>query len=233
MNTAAVTGTTRRSRRSRRLAHNAVIVAGAALGMALLAPLLPGGLPASQTWSIVLGYASFGLLALTLAIGPRNVLLGRRNPVSTDLRRDVGIWAGVTGLAHVLFAIQHHLGGNVVKYFFDSGRPSLGGLRTDKFGLGNDLGLAATLILVLLLAISNDRALRKLGRRWKAWQRLNYGLAGLVVLHMAVFWLVESRAAVVVAPALAATVGMVALQLLGVRRHRLDKAVSGGRPRRS
>ena len=37
------------------------------------------------------GYVALGLLALTLLIGPANLLLRRRNPVSSYLRRD-GLW---------------------------------------------------------------------------------------------------------------------------------------------
>src|SRR5918994_1633869 len=38
------------------------------------------------------GYVALALLALTLLLGPANLLLRRRNPVSSYLRRDVGAW---------------------------------------------------------------------------------------------------------------------------------------------
>lgn len=38
------------------------------------------------------GYVALGLLALTLLIGPANLMLSRRNPVSSYLTRDVGMW---------------------------------------------------------------------------------------------------------------------------------------------
>src|SRR2546422_4358298 len=50
----------------------------------------------------VTGYASLGLILLTLAIGPWRLLRGKPNPVSSDLTRDVGIAAGVTGVVHVV-----------------------------------------------------------------------------------------------------------------------------------
>lgn len=161
----------RRSRRARRARHNAAAVAASAI----LLPLIPPGAPDTQRASILLAYASLGFLLVTLSIGPRNVLQGRRNPVSNDLRRDLGIWAGLTGVGHVVFSFQHHfgIGGDVLKYFFTSGRFAPGDVRRGPFGVAIYVGVAATLVLVVLVALSNDRALRRLGRRWKTLQRAN------------------------------------------------------------
>jgi methionine sulfoxide reductase heme-binding subunit len=128
-------------------------------------------------------FVGTGLLVATLVIGPLNLLRSRPNPVSADLRRDVGIWTALVALAHVLFGFASHLPDMMPwDFFFDSG----GGipLRLNLWGQANWLGLFATLIVLLLLAISNDRALRALGTaRWKMLQRLNYGLIALVALH--------------------------------------------------
>lgn len=129
------------------------------------------------------GYISLAFIALTLLIGPINLLRQRRNPVSINLRRDVGIWAGITGCLHIVFALQLHFQGQVWFYFF---APVDGGFRPllNRFGIANWLGLAAAVILVLLLLTSNTLSLRRLkGKRWKQLQRLNYGLAVLVLLH--------------------------------------------------
>ena len=59
-----------------------------------------------------------------------------------------------------------------------------GSLWTNSFGLANWTGLAALVIVVGLLAISSDAALRKLkARPWKRLQRLNYALFALVIAH--------------------------------------------------
>ncbi|HET9797569.1 MAG TPA: hypothetical protein VFP90_06255, partial [Gemmatimonadaceae bacterium] len=42
--------------------------------------------------SMATGYASVALIAWAMLIGPWRVWRGRSAPVSTDLRRDVGIW---------------------------------------------------------------------------------------------------------------------------------------------
>lgn len=71
-------------------------------------------------------------------------------------------------------------GERILRYFF---APD-GGPLTNTFGLGNWTGLAATVIVVGLLAISSNFALRKLkAGPWKNLQRLNYVLFVLVILH--------------------------------------------------
>jgi sulfoxide reductase heme-binding subunit YedZ len=132
--------------------------------------------------TVATGYLALGLLALTLLVGPANLLLGRRNPVSSSLRRDVGAWTAVFSIVHVILGLQLHGGGGSLRflgYFVAGGRPL-----TNSFGLGNWTGLAALVIVVGLLALSTDGALRELkAMRWKRLQRLNYALFALVVLH--------------------------------------------------
>jgi sulfoxide reductase heme-binding subunit YedZ len=137
-----------------------------------------------SAFTIGTGYVATVLLALTLLVGPANLLLRRRNPVSTSLPRDIGTWATIFSIAHVIVGLQMH--GNpsdifsFVNYFFSAdGTPQI-----NSFGLGNWTGLGALIIAVGLLALSNDRSLRELkAKRWKSLQRLNYALFALVVLH--------------------------------------------------
>jgi sulfoxide reductase heme-binding subunit YedZ len=138
--------------------------------------------------------------------------------VSTDLRRDVGIWGALFGLAHVGTGLFVHMG-DPLKYFVlrDSGRRLP--VRYDLFGFANWSGLAATLLLVLLLAISNDLSLRRLGsRRWKAWQRWTYWAGALVVAHgLAYQWLEKGNGGWVFV-FVPVVVVVTALQLRGRRR---------------
>lgn len=128
------------------------------------------------------GYVAMVLLALTLLIGPANLLLHKRNPVSSYLRRDVGMWTAIFSVVHVIFGLQLHSGGQLsrlLNYFVVDGS-----LLTNTFGLGNWTGLVALVIVVGLLALSSDFALRKLkARAWKNLQRLNYALFALVIAH--------------------------------------------------
>lgn len=52
------------------------------------------------------GYVALGLLALTLLIGPANLVLRRRLPISNYLSRDVGTWAAIGSVVHTIFALQ-------------------------------------------------------------------------------------------------------------------------------
>jgi sulfoxide reductase heme-binding subunit YedZ len=138
---------------------------------------------AMRRLTVATGYVALGLLALTLLIGPANLLLRRRNPVSNYLRRDVGTWTAIASVVHVILGLQVHGGGRIsafLSYFVTpDGGPLLNG-----FGLGNWTGLGALLITLGLLAISSDAALRRLkAARWKWLQRLNYGLFALVIAH--------------------------------------------------
>ncbi len=129
------------------------------------------------------GYLASGLLGVTLLIGPANLLLRRRTPVSSYLRRDVGMWTAMLSVVHVIFGLQLHSGAQIsgmLGYFFaPNGVPML-----DNFGLGNWTGLAGLVIVLLLLTLSTDAALKELkARTWKDLQRLNYTFFGLVILH--------------------------------------------------
>lgn len=146
--------------------------------------------------SMASAYASLFLLAATLTIGPWNRLRERSNPVSSYLRRDLGIWAGMLGIAHVIVGLQVHMGGKFWLYFLPPPDAAYRfPLRIDAFGLSNHAGLLAGLILLMLLALSNNASLRALGAaRWKRMQRWNYAATALIVAHGALYQLLEKRA---------------------------------------
>jgi sulfoxide reductase heme-binding subunit YedZ len=205
-----------------------LLLTGAAYGLAAL--YLPRAAP-SYLMTLAFGYLSLLLLALTLLIGPLRLALDRRrrrNPVNLDLRRDVGIWAGITGLLHVVFGFQQRFGGDILRFFLArtaDGWRLLGGT----LGAANHVGLLATLILVALLATSNDLSLRRLkGPRWKTLQRLNYALFGFAVLHTVLYQAISGRegafATAVVVETLVTVVGQFAgLTLVQARRAGIKK----------
>lgn len=169
--------------------------------------------------SLASAYAGLFLLALTLMIGPWNKLRGRANPVSSYLRRDIGIWAGIAGVVHIILGLQVHMDGKFWLYFLPPPDATYRfPLRIDPFGLTNYAGLAAGLMLLMLLALSNNASLRALGgRRWKALQRWNYAVAGLVAAHGAVYQLLEKRALGFVAAFAVVALLALALQFAGFR----------------
>lgn len=202
------------TRNRARMVHLAALVVLTGL-ISVVADALTDGKQTSQRLSLGLGYASLVWLLTALVVGPLRVLRGRPNPLSNDLRRDIGIAAAVCGIVHVAFAVQHHLGGDVLAYVLDTVDDHGGPLRLDRFGTANNLGVLASLVLVVLLATSNDWALRRLRRTWKRLQRSNYLLAPVVVAHTVVFWSILARAGLVVALVLLAVAVVLALQVAG------------------
>jgi DMSO/TMAO reductase YedYZ heme-binding membrane subunit len=99
--------------------------------------------------SMATAYAGMAFLAVSLCLGPWNVLQRRPNPVSFDLRRDLGIWAGVIAIVHTVVGLTVHLRGRMWMYFFRRLHPLA--LQNTRFGLANFSGLAAALLFFVLL----------------------------------------------------------------------------------
>lgn len=169
--------------------------------------------------SMATAYVGLALIGLSLIIGPLNVLRGRPNPINTSLRRDIGIWGGIVGLVHTVVGLQVHMAGRFWLYFLYPREEShFVPFRYDTFGLANYSGLGVSLVLVLLLALSSNAALTRLGTpRWKALQRWNYAGFALLVLHGTVYQFLEKRMAGFVLVFAAAVIGVGLLQSIGVR----------------
>ena len=146
-------------------------------------------------FSMATAYAGLILLAVSLLLGPLNLIRNKANPVSSYLRRDIGIWAAIVSIIHVIFGLQVHMGGRIWTYFFHDMEPGQGyAVRLDAFGFANHSGLVATLICIVLMAVSNNASLKKLGQhRWKSIQRLNYLLFPLVIGHGFIYQVLEKR----------------------------------------
>jgi sulfoxide reductase heme-binding subunit YedZ len=175
----------------------------------------------TQRFTVATGYLATGLLALTLLIGPANLLLRRRNPVSSYLRRDVGTWTAIFSVVHVFFGLQVH---DELRNFLNYFVAPDGRVLTNSFGLGNWTGLAATVIVMGLLALSSNFALRKLkAGPWKWLQRLNYALFALVVAHAFFYGALLRRQSPYTLLLLLSVIAVVVGQALGVwlwrRRH--------------
>ncbi len=180
-------------RTRKRLRHHLSLAVISLALTALLYGVLLLVYPSPQSWifrwSLATGYVGAALLAITLSFGAWKILRGRSNPVSTDLRRDIGIWCGVLSIAHVVVGLNVHMKSWTLYFVTDAG-----GVRTDFFGLANYFGLAATLVVVVLLATSNDFSLTVLkNKRWKAIQRWNYFFAFLIILHGFIYIATEKR----------------------------------------
>src|SRR5882762_4177733 len=144
--------------------------------------------------SIATAYPALFLTAAALFLGPWNVLRLRANPVSFDLRRDVGIWAGAMALLHTAIGLNVHLRGRPWLYFVDQDHH----VRHDLFGFCNDLSL------------------RRLGtQKWKSLQRWTYAVVVLTILHTVAYQHIEKRQAAYGAMLWCRTVALACFQISG------------------
>jgi sulfoxide reductase heme-binding subunit YedZ len=171
--------------------------------------------------SMATAYAGLLYLAAALSIGPINVLRGAPNPLSINLRRDIGIVTGILALAHTIVGLFVHLRGDPIQYFFYRTPAGIGGLRYDLWGAANDIGLLAALIILVLLTVSNNLSIRTMGgATWKRIQRWSYVGAILVIVHGLLYQVVEKRKPGFVAAVLIVAVAVTMVQLLGFHRKR-------------
>ncbi len=126
------------------------------------------------------GYISLVILASSLMIGPANLILKNKNPLSTYFRRDIGITGGLLALIHSVTGLFVHLRGKMWLYFLNDNNQ----VRFDNFGLANYTGAIAALIIIFLIITSNDYFLKKLNSdKWKNIQRLSYLMIFLTAAH--------------------------------------------------
>ena len=138
----------------------------------------------------VSGYISIFLLLASLVLGSINLLLKRKNPVSTYLRRDIGIFGGSLAVIHSGVGLFVHLRGKMWQYFLVEINHAYS-IKLDDFRMANYTGAIAALLIILLLTISNNYSLRKLkAAKWKNLQRLSYLMFVLVLIHAVLYSIV-------------------------------------------
>ena len=177
--------------------------------------------------SFATAYPALGLLAATLLLGPWKLLRRRPNPVSSDLRRDVGIWAGIFGVLHAVVGQCVHLRGRPWLYYIygPTEHHHSFPVRHDLFGMANYTGLVGTLLLIALLATSNDYALRALGTpQWKQLQRWNYAVFALSAVHAVGYLTIEKQKASFVATVIVCLAIALLFQAAGLMRRMEGKA---------
>jgi methionine sulfoxide reductase heme-binding subunit len=176
-----------------RIKQHSVLIAVTAFLLWVFYTFVPGD-DEKYLWSMATAYTSIIFLGVTLILGPLNVVMRRNNPLSSDLRRDIGIWCGFTGIAHVIIGIQVHMG-NIWLYFFKAVEGEDGyRLRSDLFGAANYTGLIAGVILLLLLLLSNDLSMKFVRPgKWKRLQQLSYVFFLFTLTHGIMYQVIEKR----------------------------------------
>jgi sulfoxide reductase heme-binding subunit YedZ len=175
--------------------------------------------------SFATAYPALVLLAASLFIGPINLIRMRRNPVSSDLRRDIGIWAGILSIVHVVVGQNVHMRGRPWLYYVYAPTEHHNfPIRHDLFGLANYSGAASTLVLIALLATSNDYFLRALGTpKWKQLQRWNYAAFGAAAVHAIAFQAVEKQHVPFVSFVIVCIALTISIQTAGILKRRSNQ----------
>jgi sulfoxide reductase heme-binding subunit YedZ len=171
------------------------------------------------TWSSA--YISIALLTVSLVIGPVNLMLKRRNPVSTYLRRDISLTGGILAIIHSVAGLFVHLRGKTWLYFLNKTDEGYV-IRTDDFGIANNTGLISALIIILLIITSNDYFLKKIEPdRWKNLQRSSYLMFLLALVHCYFYYAGRKNQENIYFFYLPVLVCVIVFQVWGVRLHSL------------
>jgi len=164
------------------------------------------------------------LVAVPGGIGPWQALRTGRPVINQLLRRDLGIWAALTGLAHLVVAT-----GIVMQaaYFraYITGPPDnpLPGWAGWIGTLSIVAGYLVGLLFLMLLALSNHWSLARLGpARWKRLQGAAVVALFLTIAHGVIFQVIEGRTG-----GWLATLVVVSAAILGLRG-RARRAVARG-----
>jgi sulfoxide reductase heme-binding subunit YedZ len=94
-------------------------------------------------------------------------------------------------------------------------------IRHDLFGFANYTGALSILVLIALLATSNDHFLGAFGTpRWKQLQRWNYAAFGAAAIHSTAFQAVEKQKLPYVSVVLVCIAITIAMQTAGILKRR-------------
>ena len=131
----------------------------------------PGGEPVAEILLHPTGETSARLMIAAMALSPLRSMFPGSNALRWLMNR-----RRYLGLAAFAYAAIH-----TILYLVDMA--SIRAILGEFFALGIWTGWLASLLLLPLALTSNDFAVRRLGWRWKALQRLIYAAAVLVLLH--------------------------------------------------
>jgi DMSO/TMAO reductase YedYZ heme-binding membrane subunit len=200
--------------------HLVLAVGSAAISVGAMA-LAPAGQELDRL-SFVTAWLCLLLFAATLLVGPLHVRRTGRLPGNHLFRRDLGIWCVITGMVHFLLAFKVSMNLEYMELYVRGARqwpaPEVRELMYRWAVLGS---LLIAALFVLLLALSNNFAIRLLGNRWwKRLQRASYPAFALTVGHSIAFQILEVRSAWLVAAFVIITVAVVVAQYAGHARLR-------------
>ena len=140
-----------------------------------------------HSWNRAYGDVSFILLVMTVVIGP----LSRIHKLFyrfLSWRRELGIWCAITALLHVYVLSEGWFYWELIRLVIGVNQET-GQLAFDPgFTLANLIGLVGLSYLFLLAILSNNKAVKVLGKRgWDFIQKKSGTIYLLIMLHTTFF----------------------------------------------
>jgi len=179
---------------NQRLKSHASLAAITVVSLGVSVAIRPAAAAGDQL-SIVSAYLCLFLLGAALLIGPFHAFREGKPLGNSYIRRDIGIWAALSGLLHfylanVLAMNYEYLG----IYVENSPVPPSPEIRSELYSWGTIFGYVIAGLFIILLTLSNDWMVRKVGLKWwKRIQRLSYLGFLFTCAHAFVFQVLESR----------------------------------------
>ena len=201
---------------NRRWHHHAALAAVTAVIYILISTVVASPTPLDQL-SLASAYICLFLMAAALSIGPLQAIRTQRVSTNIFLRRDIGIWAALAGLIHLVVATAQSMTPRYMSLYVDVSTHKLSAaLRAELFLWGSVSAFSVGLLLLLLLGLSNNFAMQYLGVTW--WKRLQRSAClafMLTLVHALMFQIIESRSVSMMALLLCLLLLLSGLQLWG------------------
>jgi len=172
-----------------------IFLAASSLAILITAWFAGAGSAALDRVSTVSAYLFLLSISLVLLIGPWRAMRTGRATTNDTLRRDVAIWSAINGLVHLIAgAMQSMTPGYLNLFITHAVNPPPAATRELLFLWSTVAGFVIGALLLILLALSSNRSLTKIGQRWwKRLHRLSYLVFLLTILHGFGFQILESR----------------------------------------
>lgn len=171
------------------------ILAVVSISVLLAAAVIGEPAAAVDQVSLASAYLFLFLISVVLLLGPLRTLQTGRVMINQTLRRDIAIWCALMGLVHLLAGSVESMTPVYLDVFVNHAvnSPSAS-TREALFFWSAIAGFIIGLLLIVLLALSNNWSLKLIGQRWwKRLHRLSYIVFILTVLHGFAFQVLESR----------------------------------------
>ncbi len=194
-------------------------LAAASLSVLLAATFIGDQVATLDRVSLMSAYVFLFLISVVLLLGPLRTVRTGRVMINQTLRRDIAIWCALMGLVHLLAGSMESMTPVYLDIFVhhavDLPSPST---REALFLWSVIAGFVIGILLIVLLALSNNWSLTLIGQRWwKRLHRLSYFAFALTILHGVAFQVLESRFWGGYALLIVMTIIVIIAQVLGFR----------------